>query len=171
MEASHVEREVEDVVEDDETEVDGCIHLQFFSTLRVTRNEGIVIKIRQLILMKVSPIQNVFGRLYLQEMHTTTLLVETYPEGDEIGEPMEEDDIFLDLARSTPDQTKDSIFRSQREIQHRSDSSLNEEEALQESPRNFRSTKELPPGSQFNNISLCLHFFSTPKSLEIVTGG
>ncbi|KAF3068033.1 hypothetical protein CFAM422_007943 [Trichoderma lentiforme] len=92
-EARHVEREVEDVVEDDETEVDGCIHFQFLSTLRVTRNDGIVVKIRQLILMKVSPHQNVFGRLYLQEMHTTTLLVETYPEGDEIGEPMEEEDM------------------------------------------------------------------------------
>ncbi|KAL7788915.1 hypothetical protein V8C43DRAFT_323635 [Trichoderma afarasin] len=110
MEARHVEREVEDVVEDDETEVDGCIHLQFLSTLRVTRNDGIVVKIRQLILMKVNPTRNVFGRLSLHQMHTTTLLVETYPEGDEIGEPMEEDDIFLDPAKSPPDQTKDSIF-------------------------------------------------------------
>ncbi|KAK4072666.1 uncharacterized protein Triagg1_5711 [Trichoderma aggressivum f. europaeum] len=93
MEASHVEREVEDVIEDDMTDVDGCLHLQFLSTLRVTRNEGIVVKIRQLILMKVSSQRNIFGRLCLQEMHTTTLLVETYPEGDEIGEPMEEEDM------------------------------------------------------------------------------
>lgn len=93
METSHVEREVEDVIEDDMTDVDGCLHLQFLSTLRVTKNEGIVVKIRQLILMKVKPQRNVFGRLSLQEMHTTTLLVETYPEGDEIGEPMEEEDM------------------------------------------------------------------------------
>ncbi|KAL5086635.1 hypothetical protein Trisim1_008886 [Trichoderma cf. simile WF8] len=92
MEARHVEREVEYVVEDDEMELDGCIHIQFLSTLRVTRNDGIVVKIRQVILMKVNPNRNVFGRLSLEKMHTTTLLVETYPEGDEIGEPMEEED-------------------------------------------------------------------------------
>ncbi|QYS95814.1 hypothetical protein H0G86_003087 [Trichoderma simmonsii] len=79
MEARHVERELEYVVEDDEMELDG--------------NDGIVVKIRQVILMKVNPNRNVFGRLSLEEMHTTTLLVETYPEGDEIGEPMEEEDL------------------------------------------------------------------------------
>ncbi|KAL7938591.1 hypothetical protein V8C35DRAFT_328611 [Trichoderma chlorosporum] len=76
-----------------------CASTEFFydddepisSTLRVTRNEGIVVKIRQLILMKVRFINNM-RQLVLQEMHTTTLLVETYPEGDEIGEPIEEED-------------------------------------------------------------------------------
>ncbi|UKZ50077.1 hypothetical protein TrVGV298_004333 [Trichoderma virens] len=92
-EVRRVEREVEGVIEDDERETDGRLHLLFRSTLRVTRNDGIVVKIRQLILMKLRPRGNNLDHLYLDEMHTTTILVESYPNGDEVGEPMEEDDL------------------------------------------------------------------------------
>lgn len=71
----------------------GFLHVYFKSTLRVTRDDGIVVKIRQESFMKLRSTNPRSDDLRLIEMRTDTLLVESYPEGDEIGEPMEVDDM------------------------------------------------------------------------------
>ncbi|KAL6875090.1 hypothetical protein J3F83DRAFT_771376 [Trichoderma novae-zelandiae] len=89
-EATRVEREISELLEHDEREAWRPLQIYFRSTLRVTRDDGIVVKISQEIMMLVRRTARDMDDLRLVEMRTATFLIETYPEGDVIGEPMEE---------------------------------------------------------------------------------
>jgi hypothetical protein len=52
-----------------------------------------VIELSQEITMLARPTNTSIDDLRLEEMRTSTWLVEAYPEGDEVGEPMTLDDL------------------------------------------------------------------------------
>ncbi|KAH0492739.1 hypothetical protein TgHK011_007680 [Trichoderma gracile] len=71
----------------------GTLQVYFASVLRVTGHDGMVIKLSQEMMMLARPTNESNDDLRLVEMRTSTWLVEAYPEGDEVGEPMTVDDL------------------------------------------------------------------------------
>lgn len=57
------------------------------------RDDGVVMKISQEMMMLVRPTNDHIDDLRLVEMRTSTFLIEAYPEGDVIGEPMNMEDL------------------------------------------------------------------------------
>ncbi|OTA02982.1 hypothetical protein A9Z42_0034060 [Trichoderma parareesei] len=91
--ATRIERRISNLIEHDERREGGALQIYFASVLRVTGHDGIVIELSQEITMLASPTNTSIDDLRLEEMRTSTWLVEAYPEGDEVGEPMTVDDL------------------------------------------------------------------------------
>ncbi|KAL7817149.1 hypothetical protein V8C26DRAFT_428757 [Trichoderma gracile] len=81
------------VLEHDARPEGGTLQVYFASVLRVTGHDGMVIKLSQEMMMLARPTNESNDDLRLVEMRTSTWLVEAYPEGDEVGEPMTADDL------------------------------------------------------------------------------
>ncbi|TFB07812.1 hypothetical protein CCMA1212_000610, partial [Trichoderma ghanense] len=90
---TRVEREISRLIEVDDRRRGGTLGIYFASVLRVTGHDGIVIKLSQEMMMLARPTTEHIDDLRLVEMRTSTSLVEAYPEGDEVGEPMVDEDL------------------------------------------------------------------------------